>query len=62
VRNRSGASLTPWGRRFLGYAGRLVLTAEQARHDVGLPGRFRATLRVRGRIALWDGFIPAWVG
>jgi len=62
VRNRSGASLTPSGRRFLDYAKRLVLTAEQARHDVGLPGRYRATLRVGGRIALWDGFLPQWVG
>jgi DNA-binding transcriptional LysR family regulator len=45
VRNRSGASLTLSGRRFLEYAKRLVLTAEQARHDVGLRGRYRATLR-----------------
>lgn len=29
VRNRAGASLTPAGRRFLGYAKRLVLTADQ---------------------------------
>ena len=62
VRNRSGASLTPSGRRFLEHAKRLVLTAEQARHDVGLPGRYRATIRIGGRIALWDGFLPQWVG
>ena len=29
VRNRAGASLTRAGRRFLGYAKRLVLTADQ---------------------------------
>ncbi len=62
VRNRSGASLTPAGRRFLQHAKRLVLTAEQARHEVGLPNRYRATIRIGGRIALWEGFLPAWVG
>ncbi|MCB1874775.1 MAG: LysR family transcriptional regulator [Chromatiales bacterium] len=61
VRNRSGASLTPAGRRFLGHAKNLILTVEQARHDVGLPERYRATLRVGGRIALWEGFLPSWV-
>jgi DNA-binding transcriptional LysR family regulator len=40
----------------------LVLTLEQARHDVGLPSRFRASIRVGARIALWDGFLPLWAG
>jgi DNA-binding transcriptional LysR family regulator len=62
VRNRAGASLTPAGRRFLQHAKTLVLTVEQARHDVGLPSRYRASLRIGGRIALWDGFLPRWVG
>jgi DNA-binding transcriptional LysR family regulator len=62
TRNRSGAILTPAGRRFLPYAKRLVLTAEQARDEVGLPPRYRAGLRVGGRIALWEGFLPQWVG
>ena len=62
VRNRAGASLTPAGRRFLQHAKTLVLTVEQARHDVGLPNRYRATIRIGGRIALWDGFLPRWVG
>lgn len=62
IRNRSGASLTPAGRRFLEYAKRLVLTAEQARHDIGLPSRYRATVRIGGRIALWEGLLPKWVG
>ena len=39
VRNRAGAALTAGGRRFAEYAKRLVLTAEQARHHVGLPSR-----------------------
>ncbi|MBE0623083.1 MAG: LysR family transcriptional regulator [Burkholderiales bacterium] len=61
VRNRAGATLTIGGRRYAEYAKRLVLTAEQARHHVGLPSRYRATLRVGGRIALWEGLLPAWV-
>jgi DNA-binding transcriptional LysR family regulator len=62
VRNRSGATLTPAGRRFLQHAKTLVLTVEQARHDVGLPSRYSATIRIGGRIALWDGLLPRWVG
>jgi DNA-binding transcriptional LysR family regulator len=61
VRNRSGATLTIGGRRFAEYAKRLVLTAEQARHHVGLPSRYRATLRIGGRIALWESLLPSWV-
>lgn len=62
VRNRAGASLTPAGRRFLTYAKRMVLTADQARDDVGLSERFQASLRIGGRIALWEGILPEWVG
>ena len=28
---------------------------------MGLPSRYRATLRIGGRVALWDGLLPAWV-
>ncbi|MHB8743087.1 MAG: LysR family transcriptional regulator [Sulfuricaulis sp.] len=62
VRNRAGTSLTPAGRRFFEYAKRLVLTANQARDDAGLPERYRASLRIGGRIGLWEGFLPQWVG
>lgn len=62
VRNRSGANLTIAGRRFIDYAKRLVLTADQARNDIGLPERYRASLRIGGRIALWEGFLPEWIG
>jgi DNA-binding transcriptional LysR family regulator len=62
IRNRSGASLTQAGKRFMEYAKRLVLTAEQAKHEIGLPSQYRATIRIGGRIALWEGFLPRWVG
>lgn len=62
VRNRAGASLTPAGRRLVPHAKALMLTIEQALHDVGLPSRFTATLRVGARIALWEGYLPRWVG
>jgi len=62
IRNRAGASLTAAGQRFVQHAKSLVLTVEQARHDVGLPSRYRATLRIGGRIALWEEFLPGWVG
>ena len=29
---------------------------------MGLPQRYRATLHIGGRIALWEGFLPRWVG
>ena len=62
VRNRAGASLTPAGHRFVPHAKNLVLTVEQARHDVGLPSRYRSSIRIGGRIALWEDFLPSWVG
>lgn len=62
VRNRSGATLTQAGRRFLAHAKTLVLTLEQARHDVGLPSRYRGNIRIGGRTALWEGFLPQWIG
>lgn len=62
VRNRSGATLTLPGRRFLRHAKSLLLTLEQAQHDIGLPSRFSSSITVGARIALWDGLLPRWVG
>jgi DNA-binding transcriptional LysR family regulator len=62
VRNRAGAALTPAGRRLLRHAKGLLLTLEQARHEVGLPSRFSASITVGARIALWEGFLPRWLG
>ncbi|MCW9013463.1 MAG: LysR family transcriptional regulator [Gammaproteobacteria bacterium] len=62
VRNRSGATLTPAGRRFVHHAKAFILTLEQARHDVGLPSRYRASITIGARIALWEILLPRWVG
>ncbi len=61
-RDRSGARLTPAGKRFIPHAKTLVLTVDQALHDVGLPSKYRASIRIGGRIALWNDFLPRWVG
>ncbi len=61
VRNRSGASLTLQGKRFLRHAKSLLLTLEQARHDIGLPSRFRASVTIGARIALWETLLPQWI-
>ncbi|WP_045224103.1 LysR family transcriptional regulator [Methyloterricola oryzae] len=62
VRNRAGASLTQQGRRFLPHAKTLLLTMEQARHDIGLPSRFCASLSIGARFGLWEAVLPGWVG
>jgi LysR family transcriptional regulator, flagellar master operon regulator len=62
TRNRAGAALTTDGRRFLRHAKSVLLTLDQARREIGLPSRYRATLRVGGRIALWEDLLPRFVG
>ncbi|WP_150047224.1 MULTISPECIES: LysR family transcriptional regulator [Methylomonas] len=62
VRNRAGAGLTLAGKRFLRHAKTLLLTLEQARHDIGLPSRYRASVSIGARIALWEGLLPRWIG
>jgi len=59
-RGRGGAVLTAAGQRFLRHAKHLVRTTEQARHDVGLPEGYSGSVTLRGRIALWEGFLPRW--
>ncbi len=62
IRNRSGAVLTPAGRRFIRHAKSLILTLDQAKHDLGLPSEFSGSLSIGARIALWEGFLPEWIG
>lgn len=61
-RNRAGATLTLPGRRLLRYAKSLLLTLEQARHDIGLPSRYHASITIGARIALWEALLPEWIG
>ena len=44
------------------HAKTFVLTLDQARHDVGLPSRYRASITIGARIALWEVLLPRWVG
>ena len=44
------------------HAKSLLLTLEQARHDIRLPSRFHASITVGARIALWEELLPRWVG
>jgi DNA-binding transcriptional LysR family regulator len=60
VRNKSGASLTNEGGRFLKHANVMVRTFEQARQDIGLPKHFRARVNIGARIGLWDGLMLDW--
>lgn len=57
VRNKGGTSLTTAGRQFQKHAMALVRTVEQARHDVGVPDGFRASITIGGRFGLWEGFL-----
>ena len=61
VRCKSGADLTDAGRRFQKHAAMLVRTVEQARHDIGRPRGFRASIIVGARIGLWDGLMIDWL-
>jgi DNA-binding transcriptional LysR family regulator len=60
VRSKSGAILTPSGKRFLRYAVNMVQTLERARHDVGVAPFYHGTLTVGGRFGLWDGLLLSW--
>ncbi|HET6493524.1 MAG TPA: LysR family transcriptional regulator, partial [Burkholderiales bacterium] len=61
VRNKSGASLTPAGRRFLGYAQTLVQIWERARHQVAVPPGRRAVVTVGVELSLWDPLLSDWL-
>jgi DNA-binding transcriptional LysR family regulator len=61
VRNKSGASLTPAGERFLRYASTLVQVWERARQQVAVPPGRRALLTVGCEISLWDPLLLDWL-
>jgi DNA-binding transcriptional LysR family regulator len=61
TRNKSGASLTPAGERFMRYAQTLVQVWERARHQVALPPGRRAVVTVGGELSLWDPLLIDWL-
>jgi DNA-binding transcriptional LysR family regulator len=61
TRNKSGASLTPAGERFMRYAQMLVQVWERARHQVALPSGRRAVVTVGGELSLWDPLLIDWL-
>lgn len=61
IRNKSGAKLTPSGKRFLRYAHNMVQTMEHARHDVGVAPAYSGALTIGGRFGLWEGLLLTWL-
>lgn len=61
VRNKSGATLTPAGERFLRYAPTFVQLWQRARHQVALPPGHRAALTIGSEVTLSQPLLLDWV-
>lgn len=61
VRNKSGASLTPAGEKFLRHAPALVQLWERARHEVAVPAGRRTVLGIGAEHSLWDPLLLRWL-
>lgn len=61
VRNKSGATLTPAGERFVRHAQTLVQVWERARHQVAVPAGRRALVTVGCEMSLWDPLLLDWL-
>lgn len=61
VRNKSGASLTTAGERFMRHASTLVQVWERARQQVAVPAGRRAVLTVGCEVSLWDPLLLDWL-
>ncbi len=61
VRNKSGATLTPAGERFLRYAPTFVQLWQHARHQVALPPGHRAALTIGSEVTLSQPLLLDWV-
>ncbi|WP_323113967.1 LysR family transcriptional regulator [Pseudomonas guariconensis] len=61
IRGRSGAELTPEGRRFESYATNLRLCWNQARQDISMPRDYQGRLRIATQVSLWPRLISKWV-
>lgn len=61
IRNKAGTTLTPAGRQFQKHAVNLLRTVEQARHDVGVPQGYRASITIGGRFGIWEDLLLRWL-
>ncbi|MTI64763.1 LysR family transcriptional regulator [Methylophaga sp.] len=61
IRNRSGASLTADGQRFIEHASKLVQSWEAAKRDLPLPAGTRQVLNIGGEISLWSPVMLQWL-
>jgi DNA-binding transcriptional LysR family regulator len=61
LRGRSGAELTPEGRKFENYAVNIRLCWNLARQELGLPAGYDSRLRIAAQVSLWERLIQRWV-
>lgn len=61
IRNRSGASLTPDGQRFVAHATKMVQTWEAAKRDLPLPAGTQEILNIGGELSLWSPLMLQWL-
>lgn len=61
TRGRSGAELTPEGRKFENYAVNIRLCWNLARQELGLPAGYESRLRIATQVSLWERIIKRWV-
>ncbi len=61
IRNRSGASLTDDGERFIEYATKITQTWETAKRDLPLPAGTERVLNIGGEISLWSPLMMQWL-
>jgi len=60
-RTSSGITLTAAGRQFQHHASLLTRTVELARQEIGITQGFAATLKVGGRMGLWENLLLRWL-
>lgn len=61
IRNRSGASLTSDGERFVSHATKMVQTWETAKRDLPLPKGTQEILKIGGELSLWSPLMLQWL-
>jgi DNA-binding transcriptional LysR family regulator len=61
VRNRSGASLTSNGVRFVEHATKMVQSWELAKRDLPLPEGVQNVLNIGSEVSLWSPLVLQWL-